>query len=740
MNIGFALPTSLALCLAYIFGLWVTRLPVPAPWIGAGLCAIAILLELLTARFLRAKFRRGFWLWMGLAMLVATLHFHWRSPLPGERDISRFMPVVRSQSVTVRGIVKELPRLTRSEQMQLWLRVEGLDVGGLAERLTIAPEQARGRLYVTVPQELGADAYPGLRLQVTGQLSLPEAAKNPGGFDFQQFLRQADCFAAMRGETLIKDATPSGFGLWQIQRRIVRSLTAQLPAPEGALLSAMVLGGRVVDLPFALKDQFAQVGLSHALAASGFQVSLILAVVLALTQRLPNRSQVVIGILCLGLFLGLTGLSPAVCRAVVMGLAVLLAKWFEQKAEPLGALLLATTSLLVINPLWVHDLGFQFSVLATLGLLVTVPGLQARLIAIPPWLASALAVPIAAFVWTLPLQLHSFGVMSPYAVLVNVVTTPLIVVMSLGAVGLATIAAIVPAWASSLAWVLHYPVVWLLGIVEFAGRLPGVSWAVGLLPLALMVLLYGLLVLLWQWPRSRRYGGAIGLGAAAIVWLPAVTAQIQLTQITALVTRDQPVLVVQDRGRSGLVNSGAPRTAQMTVLPFLQQQGIGKLDWAIALTSEAAESDQSGWQALRSRLAIRQWHDSQALGRSVKLGRGRGEVIAPDLLSLPIGKSRWLLAAALPGKSQVELAQMPSLRGHGVLWWPGGKLRSDLIDQIQPQVAIAFGRRLDGLTEAMLNQRGVRVFWLKRDGAVQWRSGQGVRSGFGDSDAKGAWL
>jgi competence protein ComEC len=689
--------------------------------LGAGLCAIGIVLEWLTQRFLRAKFRRGFWLWVGMTMLVATLHFHWRSPLPGETDISRFVPVVRSQQVMVRGVVEELPRLTRSEQIQLWLRVEGLDVGGLANRLTIAPEQAKGRLYVTVPQELGADLYPGSRLQVKGWLSLPESAKNPGGFDFQKFLRQADCFASLRGETLTLDAKPTRFGLWQIQRRIVRSLSAQLPVPEGALLSAMVLGGRVVDLPFDLKDKFAQVGL---------------AVVLALTQKLPNRLQVLIGVLCLGLFLGLTGLSPAVCRAVVMGLAVLLAKWFDQQAEPLGALVFATTLLLVINPLWAHDLGFQFSVLATLGLLVTVPGLQARLIALPPWLASALAVPIAAFIWTLPLQLHCFGVMSPYAVLVNLVTTPLIVVISLGAVLLAVIAAIVPVWASSLAWSLHYPVVWLLGIVDMASRLPGVSWAVGLLPLGLMVLLYGILAVLWQWPRSRRWGWAIGLGAAAIIWVPAIAQQTQLTQITALVTRDQPVLVVQDRGRSGLVNSGQPRTAQLTVLPFLQQQGVGQLDWAIALAAEI-----EGWQTLRQRVPIRQLYDRElVVGRSMKLGRSRGESLAPDLMSVQVGRSRWLLATALPGQTQLELAQVAALRGHGVLWWPGGKLRSALIDQVQPQVAIAFGQRLDGLTEEMLQQRGVQVFWLKRDGAVQWRSGQGFRSSLSGSDAKAAWL
>jgi competence protein ComEC len=692
---------------------------------------------------------------MGSVALMAGLYYQWRLPQSGVNDVSRFVDVLRAQSVTVQGTIESLPRMTRSENTQLWLRVDGLDVGAMAPRLTVPPDQATGRLYVTVPPALGATVHPGLKVRVTGNLYTPQVSKNPNGFNFQKFLQQENCFAGFRGAKLEKiDEQATSWGLWQIQQRIRRAQSAKLPAPEGALVSAMVLGGRVVDLPFALKDQFAQVGLAHVLAASGFHVSLILSAVLVLTQRLSKGWRFTIGAVALLLFIGLTGIQPSVCRAVLMGFAVLLAVVVDRRVDAIGSLLFATTVLLVANPLWIGNLGFQFSVLATLGLVVTVPWLMPMLTWLPTGLASMLAVPIAAFLWTLPLQLHTFGVMSPYSVLVNLITTPLIIVISLVGMVDALVAIAWPLAASWMSLALHYPVALLLTIVEFVSRLPGSLVAIGTLPIGLMLALYSLLLGLWLRPDWRRYGWAMGLAGAAIVWLPVFHGQNNVTQVTALETTDQPVLVVQDRGQSGLINSGQERTATLTVLPFLRQQGVNHLDWAIALARQSKQRDQpSGWQVLADRLQIQEAHhvaQSASLPRSqplevdrlVKLGRSVGEQVyaSPDVMSLQISQQRWLLFAGLPARSQPDLAQAIALRDHQVMWWPGGRLRRSLVEQIQPQVAIAYGRQLDQLTEEMLKQQGVQVFWLQRDGAVQWREGQGFRSTSLGGDAKSVLL
>jgi competence protein ComEC len=87
----------------------------------------------------------------------------------------------------------------------------------------------------------------------------------------------------------------------------------------------MVMGRNGVDLPTALQDKFNQVGLAHALAASGFQVSLLIGMIVTLTQRLPRLARWSLGTGVVLAYIGLTGIQPAVLRAGIMGIAALLA-------------------------------------------------------------------------------------------------------------------------------------------------------------------------------------------------------------------------------------------------------------------------------------------------------------------------------------------------------------------------------------------------------------------------------
>ena len=141
-----------------------------------------------------------------------------------------------------------------------------------------------------------------------------------------------------------------------------------------------------------------------------------------------------------------------------MGAAVLVAIVAEKTVKPIGSLLFASVLLLIWNPLWIWDLGFQLSALATLGLLVTSEPLQKYLDWLPSPIAAAFATPIAAYIWVLPLQLYAFGLVSPYSIPANVLTTVLISIISLGGMVSALLAAIVPKLGSLSAGLLHYPI------------------------------------------------------------------------------------------------------------------------------------------------------------------------------------------------------------------------------------------------------------------------------------------
>ncbi len=218
----------------------------------------------------------------------------------------------------------------------------------------------------------------------------------------------------------------------------------------GQLVSSMILGSKAVDLPLDIRDSFVQTGLAHVLAASGFQVSLLLGIVLKLTNRLASRSQLVIGLGVLLTYLGLTGLQASIIRATLMGISVLIAMLTDNKVNSLGSLLLAATIILIFNPLWIRDVGFQLSFLATFGLIVTLPTLQTKLTWLPPTIATAIAIPVAASIWVLPLLAYVFHSLLFIVCPVNIVTTPLVTIMMLGGMISAVLALIMPILGTAL--------------------------------------------------------------------------------------------------------------------------------------------------------------------------------------------------------------------------------------------------------------------------------------------------
>ncbi len=725
--------SAIVWCLAYILGLLISAIPYGSVIIFA--CGITIAVVLIKCRRIAVSRLKPeltiprVWIIAGVIGLAASIQLQTRSPQPSVIDISRFVPN-KAEDVKVYGQVEELPRVTRSGKSQIWLNVTGL-----------GEKKADGKLYVTLPQREAQALYPGEAIAVVGSLYKPKPAINPGGFDFQKYLAREGSFAGLKGskiQLIDPNQTPS-WGWWMIRQKIVRSHVEQLGEAEGSIVSAMVLGSRVVDIPFELKDAFASVGMSHALAASGFQVSLILGTILAITRRLPKVIQASCGAVGLIVFLGLAGLEAAVVRAVVMGFAVLMSIVLERRIKPLGSLLFAATTLLLINPVWIWSLSFQFSFLATLGLLITVPALTKRLDWLPTIVVPAIAVPIAAFIWTLPLQLYRFGIVSPYSIVVNIITTILISAISIGAVISSVLNVVSPTVGSIAASLVHYPTWLLINIIKFFCQLPGNSIAVGTIPMLLTLVLYGLIFLPWMHPKYPQRWWILLLMGMSLVFIPAWYARANLFKATALSVGDTPVLVVQDHGRVGLINSGDATAARSTVLPFLRKQGINRIDWAIAAHSGTSD----GWTAILEQMPIRSLYDFSgakkstvelqavqrltaqqgkhlpiAVGQTVKTGAiaVRALSIEPTIVQFQIDQHAWLWLREVPNGQQQQALR--DLKNHQTLWWSGRRIHPKLLKALNLQSAIAYDN-LHPETLSQLQQQRIQVYQT-RFGALEW--------------------
>lgn len=174
--------------------------------------------------------------------------------------------------------------------------------------------------------------------------------------------------------------------------------------------------------------------------------------------------------------------------------------------------LLAATLLLLLHPDWIDDIGFRLSVMATFGLMVAVKPIAEKLEWLPTTLAAVAAVPLAAYLWTIPLSLYYFNTLTTYSILLNMVTTPLVMAISLGGMVSGAIAAVWPWLGAQVAWLLWLPAHLLIALVKWEVSLPGSALATGHIGLGQMFGLYGLYGL-WGWGGGMGRGWMGGWGA-----------------------------------------------------------------------------------------------------------------------------------------------------------------------------------------------------------------------------------
>lgn len=528
----------------------------------------------------------GWPLWMiaGLLAIAAGPYLHLRTPRPAPQDISRQAP---QQALTLQGEVVEAPRLR-----------------GGAQRF-ILKLQTMGQLYVRAPTVPSVRV--GDRLRITGSLGLPLPASNPDAFDFRAYLQRKAIFATFQAERVRMIVPASPYRLDRLREYLLAIHKRALGPEAGALFGSLVLGAEAVDLSAEVQERYRSVGLAHLLAASGTQVSLVLAAALALSARQRSAVRVVLATVALLLFVCLSGATPAILRAAGMGAVAILGLALDRRSHPLGALVFVGWLLLLANPLWIWDLGFDFSFLATLGLVISAPWLGERFGELPPLISSGLAVTLAAALWTLPLQLLDFGQWSPYAIPLNLLAAPCIEVLTLGGMATSLLALVSPDLAG-FADRLLLPILQLLDwmAIQVSGW-PGSLLTPGLLLPGQMILLYGLLVAAHRlrpvWP--------LGLATGLVLILPGVVFPGSRASLVVLSAGRAEMLVLETHRHTLIIGSGDGRAVEGVLVPYLERRGRLALDGMIVLGKPAI--DMSGWEALVSAVEVPRCFDGTQL-------------------------------------------------------------------------------------------------------------------------------
>jgi competence protein ComEC len=302
--------------------------------------------------------------------------------------------------------------------------------------------------------------------------------------------------ASMRGTPVQRHRASWLYRATQRYRAAIKESAAPLGAGERALVPALVDGDESRISP-RLADDFTTTGLTHLLAVSGSNLTLVLGFVLTAGRWLGvrGRAQPVLAVVTVAGFVVLARPDPSVLRAAAMGLVTVAGLCVgggghAARSRGIRILCVAVVVLLLLDPGLARSPGFILSSSATAGIVVFAPSWRDRLGTwLPGWLAESVAVPLAAQLSCTPAVAAISGQVSLIAVVANLLAGPAVGPATVLGLMAGAVTLMAPALGHLVGWCAAVPASWIVYVAQRGGELPGASapWPTGLIGLGVLV-------------------------------------------------------------------------------------------------------------------------------------------------------------------------------------------------------------------------------------------------------------
>ena len=556
-----------------------------------------------------------------------------------------------SSPVTLRGVVVDDPE-ERGASQRIVLEAD-------AYRDEDGWQPTEGRVLVTT--RLFPRFEYGDVVELRGEL---DSAPDVEGFDYGAYLSRRGIYAVSSFPGLRRIGTDGGSEprrvLGDVRNAMGDALTAALPEPHAALARGLLLGQRA-SIPGDLTDDMNRAGISHIVAISGYNVTLVAQfVVIGLAWLVGRRQAIVVAMAFVWVFALFVGGNGSVLRATVMSEVMLGAMLVGRPGSGLTAVAFAAALLTAVRPVLIQDVGFQLSVAATIGIVVLAGPLQERLKpagerlspAFGAYMAETVSVTLAASLAASPVLAATFGRVSLMSLIPANVVASLLFVPILAATSLTAVVGLVSAdGARALGEVTYLPLEALIQTGRIGASLPYSSLSVEGFGLTGAIVFYVMLGAFWYWLTRRpsidaldvdklpsfRLQPALGLTLALLIaagWLAydgwtADAAPSQLTVTVLDVGQGDATLIQTPAGLRVLIDGGPSTDRLLQALSKELPPAARRLD--LVVLSDARDEHAAGLVEVMQRYEVGAVLTTPQLGVSPSFRALRDEVDRRDV-------------------------------------------------------------------------------------------------------------
>ncbi|MFV8369067.1 ComEC/Rec2 family competence protein [Flavobacterium sp. LB2R40] len=279
----------------------------------------------------------------------------------------------------------------------------------------------------------------GNSLLIKGMLTRNKPPNNPNQFDYSKYLKNKQIYAQLYANVdQIKISTESEKNIWyyssQLRTRIIKNLEKNnFKKSELNVAIALIMGQQQDIAPEIIRD-YQYAGAVHILSVSGLHIGFILLFVTYMLQAIPNTKRgsfikLLVILLSLAMFGIIAGLAPSVVRSVTMFSFVAIGNHLRRSVNIYHTLLVSALLILLFEPSFLFDVGFQLSYIALFFIVWLQPLLASIWLPknkVSNYIWNILTVSIAAQIGTLPLSIYYFHQFPCLFFITNLVIIPVL--------------------------------------------------------------------------------------------------------------------------------------------------------------------------------------------------------------------------------------------------------------------------------------------------------------------------
>ncbi|ESU21034.1 hypothetical protein FEDK69T_27110 [Flavobacterium enshiense DK69] len=353
-----------------------------------------------------------------IGMLTYSLHYH-----PGYKNhYSHFL----SDADLMKGTISE--RLKSNDYAEKYY----------FKITRINDKKVFGKILLTVPKKVSTEKFhAGDELYIKGELTPIAKSFNPYQFDYASYLEKQNVFHQLnlKAGTYLKAATNHNLDFYveTYRNKLLGSFKIHHFTNDiNHIIDALLLGQRQ-DMNSQVTDNYTNAGVIHILAISGLHIAILYALLLFFLKplnRFKNGKllQFIIIIVFLWLFAILSGLSASVVRSVVMFSLISFGLYLNRSGNIYNILAVSMLIILLCNPNFLFDVGFQLSYVAVFSIVWLQPfyrSFKPSRFKLVNYFVDLLTISFVAQIGVLPLSLYYFHQVPLLFFLANLVVIPL---------------------------------------------------------------------------------------------------------------------------------------------------------------------------------------------------------------------------------------------------------------------------------------------------------------------------